>query len=78
MDVDGEFLYVSDYFKTYRYPAPLIEKIEVHNYFLFHLGRVLFKSRTTKGRCVWFMISPKRMKRFVEDEGRLPIEISNR
>jgi hypothetical protein len=43
IDIDADFLYVSDYFKTARYPKHNIESISSQSYGLFRLGVVRYQ-----------------------------------
>jgi hypothetical protein len=78
VDADPTHLFISDYFRTYRYLPALIDRIEIHHFVLFHLGKVIFTQKTAKGRSVWFLISPKRLKRFASYPDKLPLHLVNR
>ena len=62
IEADSEFLYVTNYRRTARYPYHNVEKIEEVNYFLFKVGRVIFQEPGLFGRKVIFLANSYRLE----------------
>ncbi|GIV31632.1 MAG: hypothetical protein KatS3mg029_0983 [Saprospiraceae bacterium] len=78
VDADGDHLYVSNYFKTYRYPFEDIETIREINLVLFHLVRIDLRGKGAFGRRISFLLDESMLEAFFEKypeaAGRLPFE----
>lgn len=61
-DADEEHLYLSDYFRTYKYSRDSVERITLHAYGLFSLCRIQLQTKGSFGRVIWFLPSMKRME----------------
>jgi hypothetical protein len=48
-DFDEKYIYISNYFKTYRYPFDSIESVRYENYSIFKLIRFRFSSKSKFG-----------------------------
>ena len=55
--VDGEkgFVYISNYFKTFRYPVNSIEEIIIYDHFILKAAHINFKGKTTFGKRIIFL-----------------------
>ncbi|MCF8237536.1 MAG: hypothetical protein K9I85_05230 [Saprospiraceae bacterium] len=67
IDADPGHLFVSNYFKTYKYPLAAMEQITIRHYGLFYLGRVELVLKGKLGRRIWFVPSRKRIEQFVRN-----------
>lgn len=57
VEIDPHFLYVTDYFKNYRYPFHNIASIKEVNLFFFYLCTVRFKEKGNFGKKIHFLES---------------------
>ena len=65
VDMDEEYMYVSNYFKTVRYPYPAIDKIKERDWLLFHTVHVRFREAGTFGNGIVFLCRGKKLTRFL-------------
>lgn len=65
VELNHEYLYVSNYFKTYRYTFDSIEKLAVQDLYLFRLGIFTLKTRGALGRRIFFLQSRQKFDDFV-------------
>ncbi len=66
VDVDNDFLYVTNYFKARRYPYHNIEKMVENQYLMFRPVRVYFKEAGTFGKKITFL-SSKEFRGFLDN-----------
>lgn len=66
VEADKEFLYITNYFKTARYPFHNVEKIEEVGILLFPIMKVYLKKGGVFGTKIPFIASKKRMLMFIE------------
>ncbi len=66
VELDGEFVYVTNYFKTFRYPYPNVEKMEESDYLFFRSMHIYFKESGTFGKRITFVVSQKLMDDFLK------------
>ena len=57
VEIDKDFLYVTNYFRHLRYPLSSIEKITERNFGLMKVGKVYLNKKGTFGKEFIFMIS---------------------
>lgn len=57
VEIDEDFVYVTDYIKTYRYPFHNIASIHELNLFIFQLCTIKFKEKGSFGRKIHFLES---------------------
>ncbi|GAA5224669.1 hypothetical protein [Membranihabitans marinus] len=57
VEADNDFVYVTNYFKNYRYPYHNIEKISVTNLILFQLTTIRLKEKGSFGKKIRFLQS---------------------
>ena len=55
VDADNEFIYISNYFRTYRYTFDAIEKIKIYDHLILRAAHLEFRGKTTLGRKVIFL-----------------------
>lgn len=60
VESDGTYIYVTNYFKVYKYPISNIDKITIKDYSFFKLGTVHFIESGSFGKNIPFLISRKR------------------
>lgn len=66
VEVDEEFFYVTNYFKTARYPFHNIEKVEVSHFFFFRTATIYFRKPGIFGRRATFVPTGYRFREFWE------------
>ena len=64
VETDGKSLFVTDYFKTARYPLEDVERISITNLFILKLGTVVLKDKGTFGRKLPFVAKNSNLKDF--------------
>ena len=57
VDYDDNSVYITNYFKTYRYPLQDLESIQLENYTLFKLIKLKFKGKTKFGTKIYCLPS---------------------
>ena len=75
VELDRDFLYVTNYFKHLRYPLHDIEKIEEVKRPLFPVSRVHLKSKGTFGQILTYVPVKNRLQEFVEEIPGLNIKV---
>ncbi len=65
IEMDADFVYATNYFKTYRYPWHNIAKMEEKDYLLFRTLHVYFNNPGKFGKKVYCVISQKRFNEFI-------------
>lgn len=55
VEEEGDYIYVSDYFKTYKYQKADIETVKSSNYGLMNLITITMKSNTSLGKKIRFI-----------------------
>ena len=71
VELDQEHLYVTNYFKSYRYTHDSIEKINQQDFGLFKLGRIYLKSEGSLGHKITFLQSKQKFDDFVQSHPSL-------
>lgn len=66
VEIDPDFIYVTDYFKNYRYPFHNIQSIKEVNLLLFYLCTIRFKEKGSFGRKIHFLESRIKFKDALE------------
>jgi hypothetical protein len=66
VDANEEFLYVSSYFKNFRYPYENIESIKIRDLGILHLATVRLAVAGTFGKKFPFIVSQRSLKKFIE------------
>lgn len=67
VDADPEHLFVSNYFRTYKYTQPALSHILIRHYGLFYLGRIELRMEGKLGKRIWFVPSRKRIEQFLRN-----------
>lgn len=57
VEYDGNFLYVTNYFKVYKYPIESVDKITIKNYSIFKLATIKFINKGSFGKKIVFLTS---------------------
>lgn len=65
VEMDEEYIYVSNYFKTYRYPYHQVEKIKEYDYTLFKTIKIKLKEKGAFGKTIRFIASRNRLQNFL-------------
>lgn len=66
VEIDHEFVYVTNFFKTFRYPFHNVEKIVENNYVLFYSGAIHLKEGGHFGKKLVFIQSRQKFEDFVK------------
>ena len=66
VDADDKYIYISNYFKTYRYPADTIEKITIYNHLVLKAAHLRFKGKSSFGKKIIFIPFMENLKEFAE------------
>ncbi len=66
VDMDEDFMYVSNYFKTFRYTYPSIEKIKERDFLLFYTIHVHLKEAGEFGKKIVFISRSKKLDRYLK------------
>lgn len=67
VDMDDDFMYVSNYFKTVRYSYNAIGKIKERDWLLFHTIHVHFREKGYFGEKIVFLARGKKLTRFLKN-----------
>jgi len=67
VEMDADFVYATNYFKTYRYPWHNIANIDEKDYLLFRTLHIYFDQPGKFGKKVYCVISQKRLNEFIVD-----------
>ncbi|HHH54222.1 MAG TPA: hypothetical protein ENK91_11220, partial [Bacteroidetes bacterium] len=55
VDADDKYIYVSNYFKTYRYPVENIDKIVIYNHLILKVAHLYFTGNSSFGKKIFFI-----------------------
>jgi hypothetical protein len=72
VDAETGTLFVSDYFRTFRYPRESVAEIVLFSYGVFHLCRIRLKAKGKLGHTLWFYPSRRRLVDFMSREEGWP------
>jgi hypothetical protein len=62
IEIGQGFVYVTNYFKNYRYPYHNIASIETSTFLFFHIGAITLKNPGYFGRRILFLPAMRRLK----------------
>ena len=71
VEMDEEFVYVTNYFKTFRYPYHNVKKMEESDYLFFRSMHLHFHQPGSFGKKVTFIVSQKLMDDFLKSNPRV-------
>lgn len=71
VEADTDFLYVTNYFKTFRYPWHNIERITDSTFLFFTISRIELKEKGNFGKKMTFMASNRLYQDFWEERSEL-------
>lgn len=71
VEMDKEFVYVTNFFKIYRYSYETISKIKVRDLWLFKMASIHFAQSGKFGKKATFIISRRRFAQFIEENPSL-------
>lgn len=75
VEMDEQFVYVTNYFKHFRYPYHNIEKITFNNYLLFKSVNIHLKEAGNFGKKMTFVPSRKLFRMFTETHPELFVDL---
>ena len=78
MEVDEDFLYVTNYFKTFRYPYDSIEQMHLKDYKFFKTLRVELKEAGSFGKKMNCVISEKLFTDFMGEHPKVAFQFGFR
>jgi len=68
VDIDGDFLYATNYIKTYRYPWHNVEHIKTKKGIFFNKGIISLKKGGEFGSNMTFLLSNRRWRQFMNED----------
>jgi len=68
VDIDKDFLYATNYFKTYRYPWHNIKHIKTKKGMFFNKGIITLKDGGKFGESMSFLLSNRRWREFINED----------
>ncbi len=71
LDMDKQFFYVSNYFKTYRYKYIDIEKMTESDFLFFKTLKIRLRQKGKFGQNLIFLLSYKRYEKFIKENPEL-------
>ncbi|MBX2817310.1 MAG: hypothetical protein KTR24_14980 [Saprospiraceae bacterium] len=71
VELDHEYVYVTNFFKSYRYPLHQIERLVDGDYTLFHLGHFYLKTPGSFGKKITFLQSRQKFVAFMNSSPEL-------
>lgn len=77
VEMDEHFLYVTNYFKTARYPFHQIEKVVKKDYWIFKSIHISLKEAATFGKKISFIASRNRFDEFLKEHPEVAKELKN-
>ena len=77
VELDNDFVYVTNFFKTYRYPHHNIKKIKEWDYSLFRVARIYFQQPGNFGRSIVFLESKQKFEDFVKSFPKLSSKLES-
>jgi len=73
VEIDQDFLYVTNYFKSFRYPLSDIKELRKIDLILVKILRIEFKDKTHFGKTINCLLKPQGLKDYMENfPGKLP------
>ena len=75
VEMGPRFVYVTDYFKNYRYPYHNVRAMKVYNFYLFRLARLEFKVPGSFGKRIFFIPNARRLEDFLMEHPEVSFEI---
>ena len=69
VDADSNFLYVSDYFRTYRYTLNSIERFVIYDHLVVKAVHVFLREKGRMGKRLIFLPKMIHFNRFVDENG---------
>jgi hypothetical protein len=68
IDIDADFLYATNYIKTYRYPWHNVKHIKIKKGLFFNKGVVSLKEGGQFGSSFTFLLSNRRWREFINED----------
>jgi ABC-type microcin C transport system permease subunit YejB len=65
VEMGGEFVFATNYFKNYRYPWHNVEALRIRDTGLFTIGTVVLKTPGSFGKKIRFLMSRKRFENYL-------------
>ncbi len=75
VDTDLEYVYVTNFFRTVRYPLLDVEKIEISKGFIYNYGVLNLRGAGYFGKKLNFIASKPRVEKFIAAKPTVKIEI---
>jgi hypothetical protein len=67
IDADDENIFISNYFKTYKYSADSIDEIIIFNHLILKAAHLRFKGKSTFGKKIIFIPFMLNLQKFVDN-----------
>lgn len=66
IDANGTDFFISSYFKNFKYPSSNVEKIKIRDLGIVVLGTLTLVAEGSFGRKIFFLMSERNVKKFLE------------
>ena len=67
VEMSPDFVYVTNYFKNFRYPYQNIEKLEINRFLLFYIATLHLRQAGSFGRKITFVANYYRLRDFLDN-----------
>ncbi len=64
VDADDKNIYISNYFKTYKYPPDSISHIVIYNHLVIKVAHLYFKGKSSFGNKIFFIPFHRNLREF--------------
>lgn len=64
IEADGQYIYVTNYFKSYRYSWNSVEQVKESNFLVFTVGQIVLKEAGAFGKQLPFIASNRYYEKF--------------
>ncbi len=76
VEMDDQFVYVTNYFKTFRYPYHNVEKMTESDYLFFRSIHIHLKKAGQFGKKITFVVSQKLLNDFLKNHPEVAKQLS--
>jgi hypothetical protein len=67
VEIDNTYLYVSNYFKTYRFLLKDVSKVKTRDWLIFKTMHFHFQEKTSFGKKIHFILKESHLKTFLDN-----------
>ncbi len=66
VEMDKDFVYVTNYFKWFRYPYHNVDRIKESDFLLFKVITIYFKEKGAFGKKIFFLANHRKLNEFLQ------------